>query len=237
MGIITLLIPALIIIGIVAISARSEKAVTRKGKISYSHRVLWIFGGYIAVLLICVVLAAVHPVKTTDGLKKVNYKDVEQESIDLYETAVEGRIDQVDKKFIRKQWEFTLTGQQLDISVENEEYQNTSIIVERKNTNDGKMEAVFYRTRSNVDGIDITELATPPKLVLTEAGLTLKNPKKGKLAFLVFSSPFSVSQFTGEASFSDHDSPITHGQSILYLRIPKDLVLPDQSNLNLQFVE
>jgi hypothetical protein len=85
--------------------------------------------------------------------------------------------------------------------------------------------------------MEIAELANPPGLTLTGDSLTIKNSKASNLAFTQFSNPFSVSQFTGEASLFDHDTDITHGQSILYLRIPKDLELHDQSNQDIQFVE
>ncbi|WHY86908.1 hypothetical protein QNH39_03265 [Neobacillus novalis] len=237
-GMIPLLITAMIIIGIVVLSTKAMKrTINRKGKISYSHRVLWIFSGYVAILLICVVLAAIQPAKIVEGREKVDSGELESESLNLYEAVKEGKINQVDKKLIRKQWQFTVTGKKLSIAFDNDEYQNISIIVERKQTNDGTLEAVFYKTSSSVNGMEISELANPPGLTLTGDSLTIKNPKASKLAFTEFSSPFSVSQFTGEASLFDHDTDITHGQSILYLRIPKDLELLDQSNQDIQFVE
>lgn len=238
MGMLTTLIAAIIIICIVVFSIKTMKrTINQKGKISYSHRVLWIFSGYVAVLLICVVLAAVHPAKIVEGQKKVDSGESERESLNLYEAVKEGKINQVDKKLIRKQWQFTVTGEPLTIAFDNDEYQNISIVVERKQTNDGTLEVVFYKTSSSVNGMEIAELANPPGLTLTGDSLTIKNSKASNLAFTQFSSPFSVSQFTGEASLFDHDTDITHGQSILYLRIPKDLELHDQSNQDIQFVE
>lgn len=72
-GMIPLLITAMIIIGIVVLSTKAMKrTINRKGKISYSHRVLWIFSGYVAILLICVVLAAIQPAKIVEGREKVD---------------------------------------------------------------------------------------------------------------------------------------------------------------------
>ncbi|WHY78219.1 hypothetical protein QNH20_03360 [Neobacillus sp. WH10] len=232
-----LLITAIIVIALAVLTARAvNKNVYRKGKYSYSQRVCWIFSGYVAVLLICVVLDTVHPVKIVDEWKKVDTKVLEKESTVLYDTALAGKIANEGGEFLRKKWNFDYNGQQLNIAAIQDEYLNTSVVVERKNHNDGKIEAAYYQTRSSVNGMDITELANPPGLELAEDGLLLRNPKKSKIKFSEFTNVFSVKQFT-EEDFFGHDSHFSEGQSILYLRIPKDLELIDKTNINLNYVE
>ena len=232
-----LLITAIIVISLAILTARAvNKTVFRKGKFSYRQRVCLIFSGYVAVLLICVVLDTVYPVKIVNEWKKVDTKVLEKESIDLYDTALAGKIAKEGSEFLRKKWNFDYNGKQLNIAAIQDEYLNTSVVVERKNHNDGKIEAAYYQTRSSVNGMDITEFAHPPRLELAENGLLLRNPKKSKIKFSEFTNVFSVKQFT-EEDFFGHDSHFSEGQSILYLRISKDLELIDKTNINLNYVE
>jgi hypothetical protein len=216
---------------------RVNRKVNKTGKFSYSKRVYWIFSSYVVILLAGLVFASVHPSIIMDSWKKSDSEDFEREGLDLYDAAVEGKIDLVDNKFLRKKWDFNLQDKKLNLAVENDEYLNTSIIVERKNTNDGKLDAVFYQTGSSVNGMDISELANPPGLELAGDQLIIIKPEEGEFKYSEFANVFSISQFTGEASLLEHHSNFTGGQSILYLRIPKDLKLIDNSNLNLEFVE
>ncbi|MFF2446972.1 hypothetical protein ACFVSW_07695 [Neobacillus sp. NPDC058068] len=236
-----ILLPLLIAIVFIGISVVAAMGVNRKvnktGRFSYSKRVYWIFSSYVVILLAGMVFASVHPSIIIDGWKKASGEDFDREGLELYDAAVEGKIDQVDSKFLRKKWDFNLQDKKLNLVVQNDEYLNTSIIVERKNTNDGKLDAVFYQTGSSVNGMDISELANPPGLKLAGDQLIIMKPKEGKFEYSEFANVFSISQFTGEASLFEHHSDFTGGQSILYLRIPKDLELHDQSNQDIQFVE
>jgi hypothetical protein len=109
--------------------------------------------------------------------------------------------------------------------------------VERKNTNDDKIEAVAYRTRSSMNDMDISKLINPIRVKLVGNLLTLQAPKQAKLKLSMFNNVFAVTQFSSEASLFKHHSSFYDGQSILYMRIPKDLELINKSDLNIQFVK
>lgn len=232
----TFLLPFLIIIMIIYAFVRVMNS-GRMKKNLLGSRLRWMLGGYVAVLLICTGVSPLLP-----DNREVNYKiisdgqDLEKESIGLYDAAIEGKIEKIDKKFINKVWSFGYEGQDLMISTENDELISTAIIVERKTTNDGKIEAVHYKTRSGVNNIEITDLEKPLRIELNESALTIMNPEKVQLKFSQFQQAFTVNQFTGEKPFSR----ATHfygGTSILYLKIPKDLELVDKSGINYQFIE
>jgi len=197
----------------------------------------WILGGYVAILLICTGVSPLLP-----DSKEIKYKfisdshDLDKESTKLYEEAIEGNIDSIDNKFINKKWNLDYGGQELTIATENDELISTAIMVERKNTNDGKIEALHYKTRSTVNNMEITELENPLRIELNENTLTIMNPEKVVLKFSQFQQAFTVNQFTGEKPFS-RATHFNGGTSILYLKIPKDLKLIDQSNINYQFIE
>ena len=234
--------PILIILFIVIIIsffiAKSMKgSVNKKGKYLYGNRVRWIFGVYISLLLICGIVVTVTPDKGTSDLKTANIKELEKERIALINAATAGNIETIDSNYIDKKWDLDYPDQKLNVAVENGEFLSTQIFVERKNTNDDKIEAVSYKTRSSVNEMDITKLTNPLRLKLAGKTLSLMNPKKAKLEFSMFNNVFAVNQFTGEDSLFAHQSSFFDGESILYMRIPKDLELINKSDLNIQFVK
>lgn len=225
MNIIALLITLGIIIGLFFIVTKGiNKTVNRKRKFSYSHRVKMVLGSYLALLLVCVILASILPVKGITGWKEVNDNELEKESTELYNAAVNGTISQVDKRYISKKWTVDIHGEQLKIAVQNNEALNFQIAVERKNQNDDKIEAVLYQTRSSMNGLEVTKHIKPIGLKLVGDQLMIIPPQKNKISFSQLANVFSVNQFTGEKTFS-HSSSYVGGQNILYLKIPKDLKL------------
>jgi hypothetical protein len=232
----TFLLPFLIIL-IIILSFVSIMKSGRMKKNLLGSRLRWMLGGYVAILLIC---TGVSPLLPDD--KEVTYKiinnsqDIEKESTELYDAANEGNIEKIDNKFINKVWSLGYEEQELTITTENDELISTAVIVERKTTNDGKIEALHYKTRSGVNNMEITELENPLRIVLNKNTLTIMNPEKVKLKFSQFQQAFTINQFTGEKPFR-HSTRFYGGTSILYLKIPKDLKLVDHSNINYQFIE
>jgi hypothetical protein len=238
MNFLPLLIILVIVVGMFSLVAKimNNKTLNRKGKYSYSNRVRRIFAGYLAILLICVVLDSVLPAKGMLEWKVVRTGDLEKENANLYDAALKGRIDKVDPKLKVKNWNFDFHDQKLTAVVQNNEVLYNQVVIERKKTNDDKIEAVYYKTRSSMNNMDITQLVNPIALKLAGDQLTLIPPQRSKTKFSEFANVFSINQFTGEKTFS-HSSNFVEGQSILYLRIPKDLQLVANDNLNIEFVQ
>lgn len=237
MALVPVLITILVIGCFIGVAAKlMNKNVMRKGKYVYSHRVRLVFGGYLAVLIICMVLSNILPAKSMAQLENVDGNKLDQESIELYDAAIAGNINQYDSKFLRKKWDFDYQGEQLKIATDDETFFNITIVVEKKEQNDGQIEAGFYMTRSSVNGLDITKLVQPPQLKLTDKLLLLSNSPKNQIKFAQFANVFSLKQFTEESFFGQHASS-REGQSILYLKVPKDLQITDTSNQNLQYVD
>jgi hypothetical protein len=231
----TFLLPFLIILIIIFAFVRVLNS-GRMKKILLGSRLRWMLGGYVTILLICTGVSPLLPDKEVTYKTINNSQELDKESTELYEAAFEGNIDRIDNKFINKKWSLGYEEQELTIATENDELISTAVIVERKTTNDGKIEALHYKTRSGVNNMEITELENPLRIELNGNTLTIMNPEKVKLKFSQFQQAFTVNQFTGEKPFR-HATHFYGGTSILYLKIPKDLKLNDQSHINYQFIE
>lgn len=209
-------------------------AVNKRGNHSYVKRTMGIFAGYAAILIICMLVNFVIPGKGTADLKQADEKELDRISQELYDAALAGRMDQVDKSFLQKTWSFDYREPKLEFLVNSENYVNVSVFVERKAVDDGRIEAGFYQNGLNIDNININELQDSPRLELEDDQLVIMKPIKTKLKFSKFGSVFSVNQFTGETSLGS--GSISTGPNILYIKIPKNLELTAQNDLDIQFV-
>ncbi|NWQ42495.1 hypothetical protein MLOOGBEN_17470 [Bacillus sp. EB106-08-02-XG196] len=231
----TFLLPFLIILIIILGIVRILRS-GRMKKVLQGSRLRWMLGGYVVILLICTGVSPLLPYKEVNYKIINNSQDIDKESTELYEAAVKGNIDKIDNKFVSKVWSLGYEERELNITTENDELISTAVIVERKTANDGKIEALHFKTRSGVNNMEITELEKPITVELNGKTLTIMNPEKVKLKFSQFQQAFTVNQFTGEKPFR-HSTRFYGGTSILYLKIPKDLKLVDNSNINYQFIE
>ncbi|OLS39290.1 hypothetical protein [Bacillus sp. MRMR6] len=224
-----------IIVAMVVFILRMLKS-SQKRSIMYGNRVRWMLGGYILVLLISTGIAPL--LQTTEATYKKVGKDQDfaNEGFQIYEAAIEGEIERVDRKYISETWNFDYDGNQLDISHVDGEYISFQTVVERKATNDGKIEAIYYKAGSGMNDMDLTEVVNPIRMELSGDTLILMNPKITTLTFYQFEQPFTIKQFTGE-SWQGHHTHFIDGQSVLYLRIPKNLELIDKSQLYFQYVK
>jgi hypothetical protein len=236
------ILPILIILFIVVIissfTAKSlKRKVPNKGISLSSNWVRRIFTGYISLLVICTIVVPFIIGKDINDFKKAPIVKIEKEGNALLDAAAKGKFDTIKSRFIEKKWNLAYHEPKLNLTTETDQYFGAQIFVERKNTNDDKIEAVAYRTRSSMNDLDISKLINPIRVKLVGNLLTLQNQKKAKLEFFMFNNVFSVTQFTGEASSFQHNSSFYDGQSILYLRIPKNLELINKTDLNIQFVK
>ncbi len=66
--------------------------------------------------------------------------------------------------------------------------------------------------------------------------MRIENQENLTLEFTQFQQAFPINQFTGKSGFS-HSHNFYEGISVLYLKVPKDLKINAQSELNVQYVE
>ncbi|WHY01296.1 hypothetical protein [Neobacillus sp. DY30] len=226
----------IVVIMVIAITSLLINLTKRSSKVFFSgNRIRWMFVGYLSILLICTGLSPLLP-KGEITYQKIDANQLEKDSEELYEAAISGNIENVHSKYIVKNRKFDYTEKQLDIAVVNEDFLSASIIVERKTTNDQKIEALHYQTGSGLNEMSISDLMQPLGINIDKNTLILENPPKIKLEFSQFQQAFPINQFTGKGDFSDTNNFID-GTSILYLKIPKDLELTTTNEIALEYVE
>jgi hypothetical protein len=226
----------IVVIMVIAITSLLVNLTKRSSKVLLSgSRIRWMFVGYLSILLIFSGLSPLLP-EGEITYQKVDINQLESDSNELYEAAIQGKIENVDSKYIVKTRKFDYPEKQLNIAVVNEDFLSASIFVERKTTNDGKIEALHYQTGSGLNEMALSDLMQPLGINIDKNTLLLENPEKLKLEFSQFQQAFPINQFTGKGDFSDINN-FYDGTSILYLKIPKDLELNNTYEIDLQYVE
>lgn len=227
------IIPALIILLLVVLLVVRRSSFSLRNNIQF-----WLIAGYIVLLFASPALIKLLPVgNLADGkMKTVSEKDMFRAMIserDLYELAMEGRPEQVEGAFVLEQWEFSFNGSQINVA-ERYEYEGGTVIAERKDQADDKIEVINYATKTIVEQFDFSDEMQPHKVNLDGDILKVAAPERHDVNLAMFSGEFVVSQILGESAATEQ--PINMcGSQLLYIRIPADVEV--ESEIPIEFVE
>lgn len=145
-----------------------------------------------------------------------------------------GRTEEVDPRFIMKEWKWKYSGKEL--GVEEQDWFDGMVIVERKDDNDGIIDGTYY-ANSVVGGIDLTNEYQPREVTLEKQTLYLKGQWEEKeMKFAIFEKEFVITQFTGERKGGMNFGGFME-INYLYLKIPKDLkIIPENDEVFIHYV-
>ncbi len=179
--------------------------------------------GYGLVLIAAVFIFEALPI----GEKELNFNQSSDERLNqemdrLFDALFDGRTNEVDSRYVQNEWQWKYSGKELDI--EDQDWFDGSVIVERKTENDGMIEGTYY-SKSVVGGIDITNEYRPLNVTLEKDTMHVKGKWEEKdLKFTIYEKEFVITQFSGERKgMTDYGGFMEI--DYLYLKIPKDLKL------------
>jgi len=191
-----------------------------------NKKLQWILGIYLAILLLSAAAVYMIPKESffaQDILTSEKIAKAQLAAGNLYEAAIEGKLDQVEGVSVNGQWNFDYTGNELKII---ETDHNLTIIAQRKEADDNKIEVSSYMPLTILEGIDFTGRIEPPKVMLVGNELIIKTMDLYQVEFVKFDRDFTVAQFWGngaEQGRQGHQISHVAGNPLLYLRIPKGL--------------
>ncbi len=195
-------------------------------KIKITH---WLILMYTFVLLATSVAAPFVSTKTAEFTAQEPQEEAETVGYELTEMVKSRQLEKIDEKYISAEYLFEGVEQetlQLTSNLENW----THIYVDKKEVNDGKIEAVIYQQPLIIDGADFSEVLEPYEIELEGDKLTIRAKQKA-LNMAVMHSPFPVRQLTN-VNMMHHSS--IGGDQLIYLKIPRDLKLKTDDNLYLR---
>lgn len=207
-------------------------------------RIKGVFGGYTAILFIALIVFYMLPSENFIYKEKDSQKNIDNENQvvqDFYDALQKGKVDKVKGVYKNGQWNFNLSENKLTIATSGGEPFALSIYVQRKDTNDNKIEAVHYSTATLLEGVNISDKIIAPEVELKGNQLNVMMPKQQDIQFVKFIEEFTVRQFSKGKKVEDIDYNTTRmilGTRVLYLRIPKDVQLTFDSNkVNVQYFD
>jgi len=124
-----------------------------------------------------------------------------------------------DDKYNFKNYTFDYEGKDLEISIAKDDHQ---IFINRKATDDNKIEVYWYPGPIEVNGIDFTSVLKEPNIKLNQSKLNI-NYEKQKYSFTQFSKDITINQFYEKKDNEINNGSTGFGSSLLYIRIPKNL--------------
>lgn len=85
--------------------------------------------------------------------------------------------------------------------------------------------------------MDLSDEVKPLEIKWSQDTLTIMKPEFIDLNFAMFKKEFPITQFVEEDGLDPHSSGGFMRHPILYLKVPKDLEIVDQTNGYVDFIE
>jgi energy-coupling factor transporter transmembrane protein EcfT len=210
-------IPPIVLIIIVFLLAYMLKGWKKYVTIKITHWLLFIYMGILFIAM------AITPFISTDFPVRAEGK--EDSWLDLFKDLHNGAFNRVNHEYIAQSEVFDYDHPRIKIS-SNREEDGTHIYVERKNTNDGKIEGFVYNTGFNVNGYQFTDILAPIQLELTDDTLEIKHPAIQNITIAIAKKEFPITQFNGQKR--TNVTTMGPDNQAIYLRIPADLEISNK---------
>jgi hypothetical protein len=127
-----------------------------------------------------------------------------------------------EEKYNTKNYDFDYEGKDLEINFTKENHQ---ISVDRKTSDDNKIEVYWYPGSITLNGIDFTNMLKEPNIKLIRSKLNI-DCEKQTYSLTQFSKDIVINQFYEK---KDNEGANSFGSGIIYIRIPKTLkILGDE---------
>lgn len=133
----------------------------------------------------------------------------------------------------KKSWNFDYSDKTLKIT---NSTSDNLVLVERKNTDDEKIEVINYVTESLINGIDITDKINPSSVHIFQNELMLYDDSLARIKLNQFVLDSTITQFVKVPANYDMHRLSLNEMRITYIRIPKSLQLDDNSSLNIKMI-
>ncbi len=184
--------------------------------------VKWVFAVYAAVLLLSVVVLYMLP---HEGFAVSNNDPAA--TADIFQAARTGTLELTPGVTAKGHWSFAYNAGRLEIAAE----PDPVIWTRRKDTDDGKIDVIYYVAKSSFDGVDYTDQIKSPTVKLVGNKLIITNPAPYQIDLARFAKDLTGVQFFGDRV----NRPMMGPREVLFFQIPKSVNI-DDTDKRIQFV-
>ncbi len=228
MTIIGTILPFVIIFIIIAVILLLIKF-AKKRVLIQKLNVKWVFALYGLLLLGAIITFGFLPANDYKDyvVSKEEISKAQKVAEQLFEAASEGkRIDNLKIEGVTKlkEWDFPFEGDRLNITNLNDMYY-AYILIERKDTNDNRVQITQYQGKTIIQNIDLTAEERPYVIDLEKENLTINNPRIKDIQIGKFSKEMTINQFSEEKDSSNDifEANDISADPVLYIQVPKDV--------------
>jgi hypothetical protein len=125
----------------------------------------------------------------------------------------------LEDKYNIKSFSFNYEGKALEVPFVKQYHQ---IFIDRKTSDDSKVEVYWYSGPITVNGIDFTSVLKEPNIKLESNRLSIEYEKQ-RYSFTLFSKDPVSSQFYEKKDNASNNRVSGFGHGIIYIKIPKNL--------------
>jgi hypothetical protein len=188
---------------------------------------------YLTVLLIAAIGVHLIPSTSFTSLEDLSQNRNATADYNTFNDAINsGTLNNHDKFIIKKQWEYTVTADELELIYAEP---SSPIFVVRTDMGDNQIEVFHYSSKTSFGSAEITEQKNAFNIYFHNTRLIIENPKEFTYEISGFKKDFVVTQFKGNSFFGGaYFIPISNKSfEAIVIRVPKDLKLSSNSNFQL----
>lgn len=213
------------------------RSASRKKSIITKNKIKFIFLLYCCLLLIST--AAVYALPAEDFFNPGEIENQEQftKAGMIYDLIARGRIQDIPGVNKNISSSYDLEGNRLKLELSqkgNYVISHLDVWIERKDTNDGKIEASNYVSPFLIDNIAFTDRVIAPDISFHDNILTI-TPHRTLIEFFRFEADFTANQFLQEQN-TPYTNKTAFGIQAVYLKIPSNVEVVADKGLNVQYV-
>lgn len=213
------------------------------GKHFRQRNLKWFFGSYGCILLASLLILQVLPQERIhgDALSDSALARATQAENDFYLAVMDGNPQDVDGIYVIEQWNFAISDKQITMTTTETGGNpiNMMIVAERTDELTDEIEVIHYATQVIVARVDLTDGLESPSVTMTGNRLRFSPPPQYQIELDRFQKEFVAAQLLGEADDQQWMIPgsVPDAGQALYLRIPHDLEIDDQTMNQIFFIE
>lgn len=219
----TLLIMIIFIIAIVLISRKA----------AFIKNVNVVLSVYLFILFVSAIVYFILPKSESGQGVEQQYAGTDQILSEIYA----GNVDQVEEYVIDTQ-SFEYQGQELKLE-ESDDMWLYGVVIERKAEEDGIIEVRQLNTGMYLNNVNISDKINPVNFRVTNDALVLQNPAPTNVEMTFYKKEFPITQFTsGNNEIQEnHDDSYDIGYNIIYLRIPSNVLVKNETPFTVTYVK
>lgn len=209
----TVLAIILPILSLLLITFFAVRFIEKRNSFLRASLVWKVIGGYFAILLVL-------PVIYYATAKEEEVTHDEQEAVELYTLLLNGEIEQIEEKYVKKTWNFHYEKETIRIS---KNIDRMSIVIDRTDKLSDEIAVTLYQSPLIFLGMDLYEKVQPPEIELVVDSLLINELEQDRVEAIVFKGSMVEGQFLGARSWLEQLKYPNFRTNVLYIQISKDV--------------